>query len=196
MPCGGGQHRVQPPPGDQGDGRLDQDIWGTQVPSDGQRIGVHRQDPGSLVEGSGSAIQVHRSGVTLAERAERAVQRHLAEGIPEPGGVPPCGPRQGFSPVVCPEIQHRAAAQQAEVSATAGVCHGTGHESQAGMVRVRQLGEIPGALPPDPRDLSHQASGPGRQTGGGLPVTLTVRPTFDAPVASRQSRILRRLARL
>jgi len=52
------------------------------------------------------------------------------------------------------------------------------------MVRVRQLGEIPGALPPDPRDLSHQASGLGRQPGGGPPVALTVWPTFDAPVAS------------
>ena len=51
MPCGGGQHRFQPPPGDQGDGRLDQVVRGTQVPADGQRIGIHRQDPGPLVEG-------------------------------------------------------------------------------------------------------------------------------------------------
>lgn len=64
------------------------------------------------------------------------------------------------------------------------------------MVWIRQIGEAPGALPPDPRDLSHQASGPGRQPGGGLPVTLTVWPTFGAPVASQQSRILRKAGQI
>ena len=53
-----------------------------------------------------------------------------------------------------------------------------------------------GGQPPDPRDLSHQASGPGRQPGGGLPVTLTVWPTFGAPVASQQSRILRKAGQI
>jgi len=61
------------------------------------------------------------------------------------------------------------------------------------MVWIRQIGEAPGALP---RDLSHQASGPGRQPGGGLPVTLTVWPTFGAPVASQQSRILRKAGQI
>jgi len=64
------------------------------------------------------------------------------------------------------------------------------------MVWIRQIGEAPGALPPYPRDLSHQASGPGRQPGGGLPVTLTVWPTFGAPVASQQSRILRKAGQI
>jgi hypothetical protein len=46
------------------------------------------------------------------------------------------------------------------------------------MVWVRQLGEVSGALPPDSRNLSHRASGLGRQPGGSLPVTLTVRQTL------------------
>jgi len=77
MACRGSQHRVQLPPGDRGDVGLDQDLWGTQVPADGRRIGIYRQGSGPLAERSRCAIQVHRSGVTLAERAERAVQRHL-----------------------------------------------------------------------------------------------------------------------
>jgi len=35
--CRVGQHRVQPPAGDRGDGEIDQDVRGTQVPQDGQR---------------------------------------------------------------------------------------------------------------------------------------------------------------
>jgi hypothetical protein len=61
------------------------------------------------------------------------------------------------------------------------------------MVWIWQFGEAPGALP---RDLSHQASDPGRQPGGGLPVTLTLWPTFGAPVASQQSRILRKAGQI
>jgi|GEM_PF-3534970 len=36
--------------GDRGDGGFDQDVRGTQVHADGQRIGIHRQDPSPLAE--------------------------------------------------------------------------------------------------------------------------------------------------
>ena len=50
-----------------------------------------------------------------------------------------------------------------------------------------------GGSAPDHRDLSHRASSPGWHLGGGLQVTLTVWPTFGAPVASQQSRILHQI---
>ena len=80
-----------------------------------------------------------------------------------------------------------------DVAAGAGI---VGGEEVGVALGVVGGGEAPGALPPDPRDLSHQASGPGRQPGGGLPVTLTVWPTFGAPVASQQSRILRKAGQI